>query len=133
MFDKIKSWFKKNNNSLSCNVYNKVDKLVKDDDGVLIKLYQIKAEGEYTIDCGQVYTQSQVLGTSDSEKHGTFSGLGNGAFWYDTKYTDKFASTEVEIQASDISEETPDISEETPGKSKIIEIRSDVTSITVQL
>ena len=35
MFDKIKSLFKRNNNSLSCNVYNKVDKLVKDDDGVL--------------------------------------------------------------------------------------------------
>jgi hypothetical protein len=42
MFDKIKDYckskiclFKKNNNSLSCNVYNKVDKLVKDDDGVL--------------------------------------------------------------------------------------------------
>lgn len=42
MFDKIKNYckskiglFKKNNNSLSCNVYNKVDKLVKDDDGVL--------------------------------------------------------------------------------------------------
>ena len=98
----------------------------KDDDGVLIKLYQINAEGRYTIDCGQVYTQSQVLGTSDSEKHGTFSGLGNGAFWYDTEYTDKFASTKVKIQAQDISEETP-------RKSKIIEIRSDVTSITVQL
>ena len=124
MFDKIKNYckskiFKKNNNSLSCNVYNKVDKLVKDDDGVLIKLYQIKAEDEYTIDCGQVYTQSQVLGTNGSEKHGTFSGLGNGAFWYDTGYTDKFAPTKVEIQS--------------PGKSEIIEIRSDVTSITVQL
>lgn len=36
MFNKIKSWFnKKNNNSLSINVYNKVDKLVKDDDGVI--------------------------------------------------------------------------------------------------
>ena len=44
MFDKIKSYCKskichlfkkKNNSSLSCNVYNKVDKLVKDDDGVL--------------------------------------------------------------------------------------------------
>ena len=35
MFDKIKSLCKKNKNSLSCNVYNKVDKLVKDDDGVL--------------------------------------------------------------------------------------------------
>lgn len=49
MFDKIKKLiqvfhtckskichlFKKNNNSLSCNVYNKVDKLVKDNDGVL--------------------------------------------------------------------------------------------------
>ena len=35
MFDKIKSLFKKNNNSLSCNAYNKVYKLVKDDDGVL--------------------------------------------------------------------------------------------------
>ena len=35
MFNKIKGLFKKNKNSLSCNVYNKVDKLVKDDDGVL--------------------------------------------------------------------------------------------------
>ena len=92
----------------------------KDDDGVLLKLFKKIDENEnYTIDCGQVYTQSQVLGTSSSEKHGTFSGLGNGAFWYDTEYTDKFASTKVKIQA--------------PGKSEIIKIRSDVTSITVQL
>ena len=36
MFNKIKSLFnKKKNNSLSINVYNKVDKLVKDDDGVI--------------------------------------------------------------------------------------------------
>lgn len=37
MFNKIKSLFnrKKNNSSLSINVYNKVDKLVKDDDGVI--------------------------------------------------------------------------------------------------
>lgn len=36
MFNKIKNWFKKkNNNSLSINIYNKVDKLVKDDDGVI--------------------------------------------------------------------------------------------------
>lgn len=98
----------------------------KDDDGVLLKLFKIDENENYTIDCGQVYTQSQVLGTSGSEKHGTFSGLGNGAFWYDTEYTDKFASTKVKIQA-------PDISEETPGKSKIIEIRSDNSSITIQL
>ena len=91
----------------------------KDDDGVLIKLFIIDENKNNIIDCGQVYTQSQVLGTSGSEKHGTFSGLGNGAFWYDTEYTEKFAPTTVEIQAS--------------GKSKIIEIRSDVTSITVQL
>lgn len=105
----------------------------KDDDGVLLKLFKIDENKNYTIDCGQVYTQSQVLGTSGSEKHGTFSGLGNGAFWYDTEYTDKFASTRVKIQASDISEGAPDISEGVPGKSKIIKIRSDVTSITVQL
>lgn len=50
MFNKIKSLIqvlctckskicylfnKKNNNSLSINIYNKVDKLVKDDDGVI--------------------------------------------------------------------------------------------------
>ena len=98
----------------------------KDDDGVLIKLFIIDENKNNIIDCGQVYTQSQVLGTTGSEKHGTFSGLGNGSFWYDTEYTDKFVSTKVKIQALDISEETP-------LKSKIIEIRSDVTSITVQL
>lgn len=98
----------------------------KDDDGVLIKLYKIDTEENYSIDCGQVYTQSQVLGTSGSEKHGTFSGLGNGFFWYDTEYTDKFAETKVKIQASDISEGTP-------GKSKEIDIRSDNSSVTVQL
>lgn len=105
----------------------------KDDDGVLLKLFIIDKNENNIIDCGQVYTQSQVLGTNGSEKHGTFSGLGNGAFWYDTEYTDKFASTRVKIQASDISEGAPDISEGVPGKSKIIKIRSDVTSITVQL
>lgn len=36
MFNKIKSLFnRKKNNSLSINIYNKVDKLVKDDDGVI--------------------------------------------------------------------------------------------------
>ena len=98
----------------------------KDDDGVLLKLYQIDADGNFSIDCGQVYTQPQTLGTSGNEKHGTFSGLGNGSFWYDTEYTEKFAATKVKIQA-------PNISEETPGKSKIIEIRGDNSSITVQL
>lgn len=98
----------------------------KDDDGVLLKLYQIDADGNFSTDCGQVYTQPQTLGTSGNEKHGTFSGLGNGSFWYDTEYTEKFAATKVKIQA-------PNISEETPGKSKIIEIRGDNTSVTVQL
>ena len=47
MFDKIKGLFKKNKNSLSCNVYNKVDKLVKDDGVLYIESNEGLTESEF--------------------------------------------------------------------------------------
>lgn len=90
------------------------------DDGVVISLERKNADGNYTIDCGQVTTVSQQVGTNGTEKHGTFTGLGEGYFWYDFEYTGKFAQTDVQISAGG-----------TPKKT--MTIRSDVSSYNVQL
>lgn len=97
----------------------------KDCDGILISLKQIDKNGEYTIDCGQVYTQSQNLGTSDKEKHGVFSNLGQGFTWTDTEYKGKFAETQVRIFAKNSDNNT--LTE------KKLTIRSDSQPVTVIL
>ncbi len=89
------------------------------DDGVPVLLKMKDSQGNYTIDCGQVTTASQVKGTTSEEKHGVFSGLGTGFTWIDTTYTGKFASAPVRISAGE--------------KSLEMDIRSNSDSYTVQL
>lgn len=134
------------NSSYSLNFYGKSQKIsmpiingqflnensdgmgTKDCDGILISLKQIDKNGKYTIDCGQVYTQSQNLGTSDKEKHGVFSNLGQGFTWTDTEYKGKFAETKVKIFA--LPAENP--TESAAIKTKGLTIRSDSSPITIQ-
>lgn len=89
------------------------------DDGVLITMMKKDSAGAYSIDLGHVTTSSQALGTSGTEKHGTFSGLGNGYTWTDTEYTDKFSKIDVEIKAGAVA--------------KQVQLRSDDSNYTVQL
>lgn len=90
------------------------------DDGVIISLAKKDSDGNYTVDCGQVTTFSQQVGSNGVEKHGVFSGLGDGYSWYDTTYTGKFAETDIQICANG-----------TPVKT--MNVRSDVSSYNVQL
>ena len=83
------------------------------DDGVVLKLSTDNDEN-----CGETTTYSQTLGTSGTEKHGVFSGLGSGCYWIDNSYTDKYAAIDVEISDDSTSQK--------------MTVRSDVNSITVQ-
>lgn len=90
------------------------------DDGIVITM-KGKSGADYTIDLGAVTTGSQILGTSGTEKHGVFSGLGNSYYWNDDSYTEKYAELEVKI------------ADGSGSKSKTLTLRSDVPSYTVQL
>ena len=73
------------------------------------------------VDCGTTTTASQTVGTSSTEKHGVFSGLGSGT-WSDSTYPDKYTTAEVSFTANESS-----------ATSSITEIRSDTSTYTVQL
>ena len=92
------------------------------DDGVIISLKLADSSGSYTIDGGQVTTTSQTVGTSSTEKHGVFSGLGSGSYWTDSSYTGKFSTIKAQVIADDAT-----------GTSKEIELRSNDSSYNVQL
>lgn len=87
------------------------------DDGLVVTMHPAGT----TDDLGQVTTYAQTLGTSGTEKHGTFSGLGNGYTWTDTSYTGKYTSIKVDIKVSGAD------------KKSNMELRSDISSYTVQL
>lgn len=90
------------------------------DDGVVVSLKQKDNSGSYNIDLGQVTTGSQPIGTNGTEKHGVFSGLGNGYSWIDESYTGRFSTVDVRVSAG--------------SKQKDITLRSDgSTTYTVQL
>lgn len=89
------------------------------DDGISISMKQKDSANAYTIDLGQVTTYAQAIGTSGTEKHGVFSGLGNGYTWTDTAYTGKYSTIDVEVSGG--------------GKTKQCTLRSDMASYTVQL
>lgn len=76
--------------SISGQYINSKDTL---DDGVLISMKDKKTNA----DIGQVTTYAQAVGTSGTEKHGVFSGLGSDYFWEDNSYTGKYSEIEVEI------------------------------------
>lgn len=101
----------------------------ENDDGILISLKQADADGNFKIDCGQVYTDSQSLGTSGTEKHGVFNNLANGFFWIDEEYVQKFAETKIKIFAT--SSENSD--ESAALATTELTIRSDTSPVTIRL
>lgn len=74
---------------------------------------------------GAVTTRPQVIGNNGEEVHGRFSGLGSGAFWTDTTYTEKYTPilAEIIVKERDGSQKT----------SKAITLRSDVRNVYVSL
>ncbi len=55
------------------------------------------SSNNFTIDCGETTTVAQTVGTSGTQTHGNFSGLGNGYFWTDNSYTGKYSTIEVQF------------------------------------
>lgn len=88
------------------------------DDGKKVTMTSLGSGTEYTIDCGEVTTGSREIGTTGTEKHGVFSGLGSGVTWEDTKYKDKYAVTSVRIFVEGVQK-------------KEMSVRSDTTSYNV--
>lgn len=74
---------------------------------------------------GAVTTRPQVIGNNGEEVHGRFSGLGSGAFWTDTAYTEKYASIQAEIIVTERD------GSQKPGKA--ITLRSDERNVYVSL
>ena len=66
-------------------------------DGKIISMKAKDSSGEYTIDCGETTTYAQALGTSGTQTHGNFQNLGNGYFWRDLQYTEKYSTIEVKF------------------------------------
>ncbi len=89
-------------------------------DGATVTMKAKDSSGSFTIDCGETSTFAQTIGSSGTQTHGNFSGLGNGYFWTDTSYTEKYSTQDVEISAGS-------------GHSVQKTLRSDVSSYTVVL
>ena len=66
-------------------------------DGKTITMKAKDSSGNFTIDCGETTTYAQTIGTSGTQTHGNFSGLGNGYYWTDTSYTGKYSTKEVQL------------------------------------
>lgn len=92
------------------------------DDGKVISMISCGSGTDFTIDCGQVSTSAQTLGNTQSQKHGVFSGLGQGITWIDTTYTEKFATTTIKLFVGGAEKE-----------SLQMEVRSNEPSYTIQL
>ena len=76
------------------------DSTSKDSDGVVISMKAKDSSGAYTIDCGETTTVAQSIGTSGTQTHGNFSGLGNSFSWTDTSYTQKNTTIDVKFFAN---------------------------------
>lgn len=74
----------------------------------------------YSIDCGEVTTVNQALGTTGNEKHGVFNGLGNGYNWNDDLYTGKYAETKLQLYVAD-------------AVVKTLDVRSDTTAYNINI
>ena len=75
---------------------------------------------DYSLDCGEVSTRAEVLGSSQILRHGVFSGLGQGITWTDTTYTGKYAEINVKFFVDGTEKST-------------MKVRSDKSAYTVQL
>lgn len=89
-------------------------------DGVIIGLKCCGSTSVFYIDCGEVTTYSDNLGTTSQEKHGLFTGLGAGYGWIDTSYTGKYVETQVQFVKDG-------------SVIKTMTVRSDTASYNVQL
>lgn len=69
-------------------------------DGVIISMKAQDASGNYTIDCGETTTYAQTVGTSGTQTHGNFSGLGSGFYIDDSAYTGKYKEIEVQFYSN---------------------------------
>ena len=86
-------------------------------DGAVVRMLAKDSSGNFTIDCGETTTYAQTIGTSGTQTHGNFSNLGNGYYWTDTTYTERYSTQEVQLSGS--------------GSTKNLILRSDVPSYTV--
>lgn len=75
----------------------------------------------FDIDCGEVSTQSEVLGSTASEKHGIFSNLGAGYFWTDNEYTGRYAETKLQIFVDNTVVKTLDVRSNSSNYNIVIE------------
>lgn len=66
-------------------------------DGKIISMKAKGSDGTYSIDCGETTTFAQALGTTGSQSHGNFQNLGNGYYWRDSSYTDKYSTIDVKF------------------------------------
>lgn len=90
-------------------------------DGVIISMKAKDSSGNFTIDCGETSTSAQTLGTSGSQTHGNFSGLGSGYYITDTAYSGKYKNIELQFYANGTATASP------------ITIRSDQATYNVTL
>lgn len=90
-----------------------------ENNGIEITLKAVTANGE--VDCGSATTAKHQI-SNDKTEDGYFSGLGSGAYWKDTEYTDRFTSVQVKFYKGDIE-----------LKSTITSVRSDGNSYTTTL
>lgn len=90
-------------------------------DGVIISMKAKDSSGNFTIDCGETSTSAQTLGTSGSQTHGNFSGLGSGYYITDTAYSGKYKNIELQFYANGTATSSP------------ITIRSDQATYNVSL
>ncbi len=108
------------NSSYNINLYGKPVKIAfpavsgtygdtsdASNDGVVIKMRSKASDGTFSIDCGETTTTAQTIGTSATQTHGNFTGLGNGFFWTDTTYTEKFSTIDVQFYDANGERGTP--------------------------
>lgn len=85
--------------------------------GVIVKMLAKDSSGNYTIDCGETTTYAQTIGTSGTQTNGNFSGLGNGYYWTDTTYTERYSTKDVQLSSG--------------SQTKALTLRSNVASYNV--
>ena len=88
------------------------------EDGQVISMMASTNGTDFDIDCGEVTTDVQFVG--DNERHGVFSGLGQGVTWTDTEYVEKYATIKVKISVNGTEK-------------KSLVVRSNQSNYTVQL
>lgn len=90
-------------------------------DGLLVELKGVDANGEFTVDLGNTYSEPADRGTNGAQTHGHFSGLGGSVYkWTDKTYTNRYSETKVKLLVGN-------------GTSKEIDVRSDNRTYNIAL